>query len=153
MLNVLCDTTKDLVLLVLTSKYHLEQYSWRLFSWFCNPLWEVAIKTMSSAYIRQGISWSFKETRSDFGHDSISVKSLIYILNNKGLSMSPCLTPIFECIGDDSPLSVFTRSVILEYMFLIISWNFPLMPMFCNLWNSPVCQTLSNAFLKSIKHR
>ena len=72
-------------------------------------------------------------------------------LNNNGRSIQPCFTPTRDENNLVNPYEILTEYLTVEYIFLIILCNLPLIPYFYILENIVSLNTVSKALRKSTK--
>ena len=140
------------VFLLFTSMWFLDDYSLILDSMFCRPSLVSESKRISSAHAIHPNLLEFVNLAGwQSGVRSVSGRSDRKMLNSKGLSTQPCLTPWFT--GNESVIlsPTFMQTESLVYMVFSTLKNFPFIPWLSNFSKSRPLGMVSNAFLKSTK--
>ena len=118
----------------------------------CSLIGESLVSTISSANPKFEIIkfWIFAPNPDSF---NVSSKSLMKIINSKGPSLLPYITPekMLNCGERYCPSN--TLALLLEYISLITLSIFPRIPNLYSFSNRISRGTLSKAFRRSIKHQ
>ncbi len=127
---------------------------WSVFNCCCSPTFDSDVKARSFAKSNNYTCTSIRAGASHFLLSKRSFTTSKYSPNNKGLKKQPCFTPYWHLKLEVTPsLGWFMRTVSFAYIAYKHCKKRPSTSRPANTYQSTSCDTISNAFLKSIKQQ